>query len=121
VGPRAGLDVVVKEKIPSLCRNSNHRSSGPESSLIQLSYAYISDSSEPYFSGGGLLFGSSNKLYHQVTHSPTPVSTHPDTQVIHSLVHLVGHSFVLSLINSDTATQNIPAGKYRSLHSQYSS
>jgi len=29
VGPRAGLDTVVKRKIPSLCRNSNLRSSSP--------------------------------------------------------------------------------------------
>jgi hypothetical protein len=29
VGPRASFDAVVKRKIPSLCRDSNPRSSGP--------------------------------------------------------------------------------------------
>jgi hypothetical protein len=38
VGPRAGLDAVVKRKIPSLCRDSNSRSSSPQRSVIPLSY-----------------------------------------------------------------------------------
>jgi len=29
VGPRGGLDAVVKRKIPSSCRDSNPRSSSP--------------------------------------------------------------------------------------------
>jgi hypothetical protein len=38
VGPRTGLDTVVKRKIPSPCWDSNHRSSIPQSSAITLSY-----------------------------------------------------------------------------------
>jgi hypothetical protein len=38
VGPRAGLDAVVKRKIPSPCRDSNPRSSSPQSSAIPLCY-----------------------------------------------------------------------------------
>jgi len=34
MGPRAGVDKVVKRKIPSLCRDLNHRSS----SLAMLSH-----------------------------------------------------------------------------------
>jgi hypothetical protein len=32
VGPRAGLEALVKRKIPSPCRESNHRSSSPDHS-----------------------------------------------------------------------------------------
>jgi hypothetical protein len=39
VGARAGLDAVVKRKIPSPCRDSNPLSSSPYSSPIPLSYA----------------------------------------------------------------------------------
>jgi hypothetical protein len=38
VGLRAGLDAVVKRKIPNLCLNSNFRSSSPEPSAIPLGY-----------------------------------------------------------------------------------
>jgi hypothetical protein len=38
VGPRAGLDAVVKRKIPSSCRESNPPSSSPQPSDIPLSY-----------------------------------------------------------------------------------
>jgi hypothetical protein len=38
VGPRVGLDAVVKRKIPSLCRHSNPQSSISYSSAIPLSY-----------------------------------------------------------------------------------
>jgi hypothetical protein len=38
VGPRAGLDEVVKRKIPSTYRDSNPRSSSPEPSAIPLNY-----------------------------------------------------------------------------------
>jgi hypothetical protein len=38
LSPRAGLDAVVKRKIPSPCRDSNPRSSSPQPSSIQLSY-----------------------------------------------------------------------------------
>jgi hypothetical protein len=38
VDPRAGLDVVVKRKIPSHYRDSNPRSSSPQPSAIPLSY-----------------------------------------------------------------------------------
>jgi hypothetical protein len=39
VGPRAGLDAVVKRKIPSFCRDSNPRSYSPYPSAIPLSCA----------------------------------------------------------------------------------
>jgi hypothetical protein len=38
VGPRVGLDAVVKRKIPSPCRDSNPRSSSPYPNAIPLSY-----------------------------------------------------------------------------------
>jgi hypothetical protein len=38
VGPRAGLDAVVREKIPSPYRDSNPRSSSQYPSAIPLSY-----------------------------------------------------------------------------------
>jgi hypothetical protein len=38
VGPRACLDVVVKRKIPSPCRDSNPRSSSPLPSATPMSY-----------------------------------------------------------------------------------
>jgi hypothetical protein len=38
VGLRAGLDTVVKRKIPNLIRDSNHRSSSPQPSAVPLSY-----------------------------------------------------------------------------------
>jgi hypothetical protein len=38
VGPRAGVDAVVKKKIPSIFRDSNPRSFTPYSSTIPLSY-----------------------------------------------------------------------------------
>jgi hypothetical protein len=38
MGPRAGLDAVVRRKIPSLCRHSNYRSSSPWPSALPLSY-----------------------------------------------------------------------------------
>jgi hypothetical protein len=38
VGPRAGLDAVVKRKIPSPCRDSNRRSSSPWPSATSLSF-----------------------------------------------------------------------------------
>jgi hypothetical protein len=36
VGPRAGLDVVVKRRIPSPCRDSNPVSSSPYPSAINV-------------------------------------------------------------------------------------
>jgi hypothetical protein len=39
VGPRAGLDAVVKRKIPSLCRNTKPRSSSPKPIAIPLSFS----------------------------------------------------------------------------------
>jgi hypothetical protein len=38
VGPRAGLDAVVRRKIPSPYRDSNPLSSSPKPSAIPLSY-----------------------------------------------------------------------------------
>jgi hypothetical protein len=38
VGPRAGLDAVVKRKFPSSCRDSNPRSYNLQPSAIPLSY-----------------------------------------------------------------------------------
>jgi rubredoxin len=38
MGPRAGLDAVVKRKIPSPCQESNPRSSSPQPSAVTLSY-----------------------------------------------------------------------------------
>jgi hypothetical protein len=37
VGPRAGLDAMVKRKISSTCRESNTRSSSPQASAVPLS------------------------------------------------------------------------------------
>jgi hypothetical protein len=37
-GPRAGLDRMVKRKIPTLCRDSSLRSSSPQLSAIALNY-----------------------------------------------------------------------------------
>jgi len=39
VSPRAGLDEVVRRKIPSPCRDSNFRSSSRSSVLTGLSYS----------------------------------------------------------------------------------
>jgi hypothetical protein len=38
VGPRAGLDAVMKRKIPNPCRDLNTRSSSPYPSAVPLSY-----------------------------------------------------------------------------------
>jgi hypothetical protein len=38
VGPRAGLDALVKRKIPTSCTDSNPRSSTPVASAVPLSY-----------------------------------------------------------------------------------
>jgi len=38
VGPRAGLDALVRDEFPTTCRYWNHRSSSPYPSAVPLSY-----------------------------------------------------------------------------------